>query len=252
MRSKDIAKRAGVTVRTLRHYHQIGLLPEPSRDANGYRHYTVQHLARLLRIKRLGALGLSLRQLAPLLENSDAPRSAVLDQLDASLADQIERLQEQRRIVAALREGTGPLDVSPELAAVLSPLEIGRSDDAKSGGREQSALIDHMVDDEGRAALAELYGGLSAPNLAEIVLALGQRFDRLGPETDQIEIAELADAYILHLGDWMKAFNAAICRFAEGETSLTLWTHAVEATTPQQRRVLTEIGLRLMPIDGRT
>lgn len=144
------------------------------------------------------------------------------------------------------------MDVSPELAAVLAPLEIDRSNDVKSSGREQSALIDHMVDNAGRATLAELYGRLSAPDLAKIVLALGQRFDRLAPETDETEIADLVDSYILHLGDWMKAFNAAIRQFAEGETSLTLWTHAAEVTTSQQHRVLTEIGLRLMPIVGQT
>ena len=36
LRSGDVAKLAGVTVRTLRHYRRIGLLPEPPRDDNGY------------------------------------------------------------------------------------------------------------------------------------------------------------------------------------------------------------------------
>lgn len=78
------------------------------------------------------------------------------------------------------------------------------------------------------------------------------RFDRLGAETDETEIAALVDAYILHLGDWMKEFNAVVRQFAERETTLTIWAHAVEATTPQQGRVLTEIGQRLVPINGRT
>lgn len=251
MRSKDIAKRARVTVRTLRHYHQIGLLPEPSRDANGYRHYTVHHLVRLLRIRRLTTLGLSLRQLAPLLEDSHALRLDVLDQLATSLTDQIERLQKQRKIIAALRSGKGPLDVSPELTVALAPLEVGRSGEVNNSGRDQSTLIDHMVNDKGRAALAELYDRLAAPDLAKIVLTLGQRFDRLGLETDETEIADLVDAYVLHLGNWMKEFNAVLRQFADKETSLTLWAHAAEATTPQQRRVLTEIGLRLVSTDGR-
>ncbi len=50
MRSRKPASLAGVTVRTIRHYHQIDLLAEPPRDANGYRRYGVQHLVRLLRI----------------------------------------------------------------------------------------------------------------------------------------------------------------------------------------------------------
>ena len=43
MRSKEIAALAGVSIRTLRHYHQIGLLPEPPRQNNGYRAYSVPH-----------------------------------------------------------------------------------------------------------------------------------------------------------------------------------------------------------------
>ena len=35
MLSSELAELAGVTVRTLRHYHQIGLLPEPPRTAGG-------------------------------------------------------------------------------------------------------------------------------------------------------------------------------------------------------------------------
>jgi hypothetical protein len=35
----QLAAYAGVTVRAVRHYHQIGLLPEPERDASGYRRY---------------------------------------------------------------------------------------------------------------------------------------------------------------------------------------------------------------------
>ena len=53
MKSSEIAKLAGVSVRTLRHYHAIGLLPEPPRGENGYRDYSAGDLARLLRIKRL-------------------------------------------------------------------------------------------------------------------------------------------------------------------------------------------------------
>ena len=49
MRSNDVAKLAGVTVRTLRHYHQLGLLSEPPRRANGYRDYSPADVARVLR-----------------------------------------------------------------------------------------------------------------------------------------------------------------------------------------------------------
>ncbi|GAB2496111.1 DNA-binding transcriptional MerR regulator [Nocardiopsis aegyptia] len=60
MLSSELAELAGVTVRTLRHYHQIGLLPEPPRWTGGYRRYDAGDLVRLLRITRLTALGVRL------------------------------------------------------------------------------------------------------------------------------------------------------------------------------------------------
>ncbi|MFJ8542364.1 MerR family transcriptional regulator [Streptomyces sp. NPDC093586] len=39
--------------RTIRHYHERGLLAEPERRADGYKSYGVRNLVRLLRIKRL-------------------------------------------------------------------------------------------------------------------------------------------------------------------------------------------------------
>lgn len=65
MRSKEIAGHGGC--------HQIGLLPEPVRDANGYRRHGIRHLVRLLRIGRLSALGLALGEIAPLLDDGAEP-----------------------------------------------------------------------------------------------------------------------------------------------------------------------------------
>ena len=86
MRSNDVAKLAGVTVRTLRHYHQLGLLSEPPRRANGYRDYSPADVARVLRIKRLAALGFPLSRIGDVLEEMDAEEHATsasaLDELD--------------------------------------------------------------------------------------------------------------------------------------------------------------------------
>jgi DNA-binding transcriptional MerR regulator len=45
----QLASYAGVTTRAVRHYHQIGLLPEPERDAFGYRSYDAAAVVRLIR-----------------------------------------------------------------------------------------------------------------------------------------------------------------------------------------------------------
>nr|WP_314844658.1 MerR family transcriptional regulator [uncultured Microbacterium sp.] len=67
---QEIARLAGTTSRTLRHYDDIGLLT-PSRIAhNGYRHYDDLALVRLQRILLLRELGLGLRQIAEILDPS--------------------------------------------------------------------------------------------------------------------------------------------------------------------------------------
>jgi DNA-binding transcriptional MerR regulator len=73
MLSGELAELAGVTVRTLRHYHQIGVLPEPPRSAGGYRHYDVRHVVRLLRITRMTALGVPLAALPEVLDDRRPP-----------------------------------------------------------------------------------------------------------------------------------------------------------------------------------
>ena len=88
---QDIARSAGTTSRTLRHYGAVGLL-EPSRvGSNGYRYYDEQALVRLQRILLLRELGLGLPAIAEVL---DGQRDRV-----AALETHLELLeQEQRRI----------------------------------------------------------------------------------------------------------------------------------------------------------
>ncbi|MGC5617667.1 MerR family transcriptional regulator [Georgenia sp. Z1491] len=62
MRISELAELAGVTVRAVRYYHQMGALEEPPRGSNGYRDYTADHLVALLRISQLTSSGLSLAQ----------------------------------------------------------------------------------------------------------------------------------------------------------------------------------------------
>src|SRR3954447_19225761 len=77
----ELARCAGVTSRAVRHYHATGLLPEPARDASGYRRYGPGDLARLLHICRLRALGVPSDQIESVPQ--DAPSEG--DDLPAAL-----------------------------------------------------------------------------------------------------------------------------------------------------------------------
>ncbi|WP_102193939.1 MerR family transcriptional regulator [Microbacterium aurantiacum] len=91
---QEIARLAGTTSRTLRHYDDIGLLA-PSRIAhNGYRHYDEQALVRLQRILLLRELGLGLPQVREVLEKERGEASALETHL-ALLREEQSRLARQ-------------------------------------------------------------------------------------------------------------------------------------------------------------
>jgi DNA-binding transcriptional MerR regulator len=77
----EFSKLALVTVRTLRHYDEVGLLkPEQIDRFTGYRYYSAEQLVRLNRILALKDLGLSLEQIAELLD-SNPSREQILGML---------------------------------------------------------------------------------------------------------------------------------------------------------------------------
>ncbi|MFS6530584.1 MerR family transcriptional regulator [Microbacterium aurugineum] len=111
---QEIARLAGTTSRTLRHYDDIGLLP-PTRIAhNGYRHYDAQALVRLQRILLLRELGLGLPQIAEVLGAStdrmpSQTEAAALETHLALLREEQTRLARQiasvESTITALRGG---------------------------------------------------------------------------------------------------------------------------------------------------
>jgi DNA-binding transcriptional MerR regulator len=91
---QDIARSAGTTSRTLRHYGQLGLL-EPSRRAgNGYRYYDESALLRLQRILLLRELGLGLPAIAEILQGQQDTAAALRTHLDLLEAER-ERIARQ-------------------------------------------------------------------------------------------------------------------------------------------------------------
>ncbi|MEU2113012.1 MerR family transcriptional regulator [Streptomyces sp. NPDC019507] len=156
MRIGEIAALVGVTPRAVRHYHHQGLLPEPTRRANGYRDYSVRDAVLLARIRRLTELGLGLDEVRDVLAD-DAGRELVevLEELDDDLARQQALLSERRERLGALleqaRSGRLPEEgpVSPELAALFRSLAeetAGRPESATAAkDREVLALLDTVV-----------------------------------------------------------------------------------------------------------
>ncbi|MER5555686.1 MerR family transcriptional regulator [Streptomyces sp. NPDC002793] len=101
--TSQLAELAGTTLKTVRHYHEVGLLDEPERAPNGYKQYRISHLVRLLRIRRLVDLGVPLSAV-PSVEGPADEAEQTLRALDAELAANIARQERMRRELAAILE----------------------------------------------------------------------------------------------------------------------------------------------------
>lgn len=101
----QLAAHAGVTVRAVRHYHKIGLLPEPERDRSGYRTYAAAAVVRLIRIHILADAGVPLARVQQLLDADQDEFAASVQEIDKDLRAEIRRLQGTRRRLARLAAG---------------------------------------------------------------------------------------------------------------------------------------------------
>ncbi|MFJ9180498.1 MerR family transcriptional regulator [Streptomyces sp. NPDC102360] len=204
MRIGELAGLVGVTTRAIRHYHHLGLLPEPERLGNGYREYGLRHAVELARIRRLTELGLGLAEVRDVLAD-DAGRDLVevLAELDADLARQEAAIHERRtRLRTLLTEaerGRLPAEgpVSPELASFFSELgDTGADSPMAAKDREVLALIDTTAPPEAREQLmATLLPAFSAPGAVAAAHEVYARLDALADAApDDPRVAEAARA----------------------------------------------------------
>lgn len=227
MRSKELADLAGVTVRTLRHYHQMDLLPEPPRAENGYRSYGALDLVRVLRIKRLASLGMPLQQVKHMLESESSEQEAssppsgepqddaapavsgaaasgsasadVLAALDAELAAQIERLQEQRRVIAELRERSIDPDVPPAFGPHIARLrEAGASAQVVEAELSGLLLADCLLESESdeAASIEQFFALLEKSDAVERYAELNESLYRVPADASDAVLARLADELV--------------------------------------------------------
>lgn len=101
----QLAAYAGVTVPAVRHYHKIGLLPEPERDHSGYRRYGADAVSRLIRIHALASAGVPLVQVHGMLDADPAEFAAQVRSIDSRLRGEVRRLHQTRARLARLVAG---------------------------------------------------------------------------------------------------------------------------------------------------
>ncbi|MFD7263863.1 MerR family transcriptional regulator [Streptomyces sp. NPDC059874] len=217
MRIGEIAALVGLTTRAIRHYHHVGLLPEPERRPNGYRAYGVRDAVLLARVRRLTELGLSLDEVRDVLAD-DAGRELVdvLEELDADLARQEAEIAERRRRLAVLL-AAGPGGAEP-LSPALAALPANAPETAsRSAAMDREHL--ELLDASG-AGGEELYAALGPLAADPAVLALYERLDALADApTDDPRIPGLAAEFVAAVPDEVfasvRADGAVVSGFQE-------------------------------------
>ena len=95
----ELAERTGLSLRTIRHYDDVGLLPATARTEGGFRVFSEDDFERLMVIKQMKPLGFSLEEMAEILGLLAAPDDTAPDGAK-KLADFLERAVHQRAKMA--------------------------------------------------------------------------------------------------------------------------------------------------------
>ena len=180
----DAAAFVGTTPRAIRHYHQVGLLPERERGGDGRRRYGYAEIIRLLWIRRMADAGIALDDIrdaftdtAPVGAGDEDEVADVLARLDHTLAAQEAELRRKRASVQRMRTLGSRL-------GLLDDIVSGRLEAAPGGSLRQDDLDTLLVTER-------IFGPLGAVLQASRFLVLALH-PELRAESDRVDAAEEA------------------------------------------------------------
>jgi DNA-binding transcriptional MerR regulator len=184
----ELARRTGLTVRTLHHYDEIGLLRPSLHTEAGHRLYTADDIARLQQVISLRQLGFSLEEVRGCLDRPDFSPLAVIGLHLARLREQIElqrQLGERLEAIAVHLRAAGEvsaeeflqtIEVITMMEKLYTPEQIKQFPEvAKQAGPEEIRAIE-----EGwTALLAEVRANRELDPASPEAQALAERWDLL-------------------------------------------------------------------------
>lgn len=173
----QLAAAAGVTVRAVRHYHATGLVPEPDRDASGYRRYPASVVVDLVRVRVLAEAGVPLSRVRQLLDADDDAFAAALQEVDRRLRAEIRERQEHRRRIGALAAGDS-LALPPDVVAYLDRArELGFREKMVRIERDSWLLIAARHPDEVSVLMRLKRAQIEDPAMRELYRDFGELMD---------------------------------------------------------------------------
>jgi DNA-binding transcriptional MerR regulator len=242
----QLAGYAGVTIKAVRHYHQRGLLEEPSRDSSGYRRYTAEHAIKLIKIATLAKAGVPLDRIKELLAADPDRFAAALVEIDANLKERAEELLRTRKRIARLRSGDR-LFVSEEVADYLDHLhELGISERSVQVERDGWILLQSVSPKAAAIFIADKRDAFSDPEFRAIYLEYDQAFEW---SPDDPRLYALADRSVRWLAAQRSGAGGEERPFRDPTIAQLLAT-STGASSPAWDR-LTEIAKERMAGEGR-
>ncbi|WP_116201243.1 MerR family transcriptional regulator [Amycolatopsis circi] len=185
----------GVTVKTVRHYHKLGLVAEPERDGSGYRRYGSAELLRLVQARTLASAGVPLAEIGSLLDADRATLADALADVERQLTERIEELTERRDLLGRLADGDRTL-LSDRAAALLERMPgLGFPAHEVAAAREGWVLAKALAPEGFDDYLADLEHALGDP---QYVALIKRGAEAAGWEPDDPRIEELATAMAEH------------------------------------------------------
>jgi DNA-binding transcriptional MerR regulator len=184
----QLADYVGVTIRAVRHYHQRGLLPEPDRDASGYRRYDAGAVISLIRIKALADSGVPLARIRELLAAGPEEFAGSVAEIDKAMAARIRELQAQRHRIAQLVAGDR-LFVPAEIADLFDRIRgLGISPQEMQIERDGWILLAARFPGQAREWARAKFAALADPDFQQIYRAYHEAsgWDPADPRLDGI------------------------------------------------------------------
>ncbi|MFC9860069.1 MULTISPECIES: MerR family transcriptional regulator [unclassified Streptomyces] len=216
----DAAAFVGTTPRAIRHYHEIGLLPEPVRGGDDRRRYGYEDMIRLLWIRRAADAGIALDDIRDAFADADTASAgadskdgdgddgiaSILERLEETLVAQEAELRRQRTAVQRMRtEGSR--------MGLLSDFVTSRLKSLPEGSLRQTDLDSLLVTER-------IFGPLGAAVQASRFIALATHPD-LREDSDRIDAAEEA------LDDTIAVDDPRVARVAAERHAFEKALHAV-------------------------
>lgn len=243
MRVAELAALTRTTVRAVRYYHRLGILPIPD-EGPRYRDYDLSHVARVSRIRWLVESGVPLALVADMLSGEgsaaqpDNDLRKALETLDTHLADLAEQRVRLARLVELAQAGAALTPMPPEVAAFYDNMAARAGDDyTRAEIRRERDLVElACYRGEFPPQATAFYIGLTEADLDAGAAAFGRDPNML----TEAEMRQRAEANVQRLADRIGDAAPQLARSVDDETVLALY-RLYDHTSDDGRRRFGEV-----------